>query len=559
MKKDFSPKTPTARTPSGVLKLYCTPLTPSYSDSMIFKTAAARESWHNEQYAATTSAVTFNNMRPFRAGQEIVVNGDYEKIQKNNYFAYSGDTIIWYGFIEGVTYVSENACKISYSIDVIQTFMFDAIINENGKSKIPECFVERETVGSDNYFEHIVEEGIGAQTQQIKQRINLYAQFNSASAQTSFYLIISKAKLWETIPEGDFKPSYYSFESYGYNYCAMFYSILPTNLIDYGLSVLFENSKFDGNNILGVFPIPSGFVEGTLKENNLHLISPTTTKTLKITIPQITEYTPKNNKIYTQEFCKIKILNTQSGDKELNTNKLLHGTQSLSDTLYVYLNAMNNGGFIIANNPISSWAAPTSTLADTGILIFSNALPSINIISDSYAEWERARGNTLALSLTASAIGTGISAVSALAMPSPQTAIGAINSGISTASSVVSAKIEQNQALIKADNIIASSSSITDIYNCSVPILIFTAPQIDEVKKIDSYFNTYGYKVNEIKAPALFNRQKWDFIKTTNCRAVGTCSHLYLDKINQIFNNGIRLHHNTFNTTTDYTITNAIA
>ena len=64
---------------------------------------------------------------------------------------------------------------------------------------------------------------------------------------------------------------------------------------------------------------------------------------------------------------------------------------------------------------------------------------------------------------------------------------------------------------------------------------------------IDSYFTMYGYKVNEVKIPNLTSRRNWNYIKTIGCDFEGDMPQEDLQKIKDIFNNGITFWHNPEN------------
>ena len=73
---------------------------------------------------------------------------------------------------------------------------------------------------------------------------------------------------------------------------------------------------------------------------------------------------------------------------------------------------------------------------------------------------------------------------------------------------------------------------------------------------IDNYFSMYGYKTNLVKLPNLNNRTNWNFVKTINANILGDIPQKDIQKIKDMFNNGITLWHNP-NTFLDYSQTNS--
>lgn len=63
------------------------------------------------------------------------------------------------------------------------------------------------------------------------------------------------------------------------------------------------------------------------------------------------------------------------------------------------------------------------------------------------------------------------------------------------------------------------------------------------VNKLASFFNMYGYKMNEVKMPNLETRKYWNYIQTVSCNIVGDLNNDTLNKLKSIFDNGITLWH----------------
>ena len=74
---------------------------------------------------------------------------------------------------------------------------------------------------------------------------------------------------------------------------------------------------------------------------------------------------------------------------------------------------------------------------------------------------------------------------------------------------------------------------------------------------IDKYFDMFGYKVNSVKVPNITGRTNWNFVKTIECNFEGDIPQMHLQKIKEIFNNGITLWHNP-STMYNYSASNTI-
>ena len=71
---------------------------------------------------------------------------------------------------------------------------------------------------------------------------------------------------------------------------------------------------------------------------------------------------------------------------------------------------------------------------------------------------------------------------------------------------------------------------------------------------LESYWHTYGYKVNRMKKPNLDTREHFNYVKTIGANIVGDVPHEHLNKLKEIFNNGVTLWHGDF--VGDYSKTN---
>jgi len=62
-------------------------------------------------------------------------------------------------------------------------------------------------------------------------------------------------------------------------------------------------------------------------------------------------------------------------------------------------------------------------------------------------------------------------------------------------------------------------------------------------RKLEHFFNMFGYKVNEVKIPNFHTRQNWNYVQTTSCNIVGDFNNEDLNELKAVFDNGITLWH----------------
>ena len=89
-----------------------------------------------------------------RSGRnKIRLHVSYNLVYNMNYMIFkntSHENKYFYAFIDSIEYVNENACEITYTLDVMQTWYFDY--------ELADCYVEREHVLKDNIGDNLVEE-----------------------------------------------------------------------------------------------------------------------------------------------------------------------------------------------------------------------------------------------------------------------------------------------------------------------------------------------------------------------------------------------------------------
>lgn len=138
---------------STVYLLRGVPLDNTYQNTIYFASAQAQQN-----YFLATSSPYYNyspiliNLLSYQRVKEGVlrINRSADSIYNYNYMMFQNttqNTKWFYAFILDVEYINEQACNVYYEIDVMQTWLFEA--------QLQNCLVEREHSASDNIDEHI--------------------------------------------------------------------------------------------------------------------------------------------------------------------------------------------------------------------------------------------------------------------------------------------------------------------------------------------------------------------------------------------------------------------
>ena len=525
-------------TPQGQVYLCKTPLENDYKNQLTFSNATAQQTYFASKVFRSDTDYTY-----IKKDNTITVNYPIDDIITCNYLYYKNvgfSTKYYYCFITNMEYVNENATRLTIETDVWQTYMFDIVKKT--------CFVEREHVNDDTFGSNTVPEGLDTG----EFIINECDEFTRMDLT---YNIVGVSR-----PQTDNEAN----SIYGGSMNGLY-----TGLSFYVFEDATETGKFikaydrigHGDNIVTVFALPqnffpnitfqtltvyndSGTAYGTMTGKR---ITDTTipTEFIRKTIYKNTTlngYSPKNNKMFTGEFNYLYVTNNGGTDVKYNYEDFVSdphfkidgvmcvgGSIKLMPTNYKKYDCLNpntryswseyNYGITCAKYPTCSWSndAYTNWLTQnaTNFLVedikfgynqFGN-IPSEDSNSSKFLTGGEMITNTIGHYLDRMALKKSYSFM-------PVQAKGSINAG---------------------DITLCEGAIGFWYYKMSV--------RYEYAKRIDDFLSMFGYKVNNIKIPNITGRLNWNYVKTIGCNFEGDIPQIYLNKIKDIFNNGITFWH----------------
>ena len=280
-------------------------------------------------------------------------------------------------------------------------------------------------------------------------------------------------------------------------------------------------------------------------------------------------YTPKNKKLLTYPYCYLAFNPSSSTSKVYRFEDFTSGTavfEGMSEcnpNPQVALIPKNHKGL----------------LENLQEVAFMGGYPTVSTKVDNFNVWLAQNSNMLQINReredlsyrqnkanTAFSIGSSImggisgagSAQSGLGIAG---AIG--NAAVSVAQDTLGAVVnEQNHELnireqmaqveaqsLVPDNVTLSGSNATLLGYQKFSQHIFATYTIKQqfARKIDKYFDMFGYATNELKVPNINNRPTWNYVKTLACNINANIPQADLAEIKDMFNSGITLWHNTTN------------
>ena len=145
------------------------PLDNTYTDTILFTSKSAQESYFASKTKKTYSGLTYQRLASNSSTWAIFLEDVADYFYDCNYLCFQngGFGNKWlYAFISDILYINENCTAITFEIDVMQTWLFDF--------EIKKSFIERMHVSDDTISRNVVEEDLN-----FMQRYEYYYVENS--------------------------------------------------------------------------------------------------------------------------------------------------------------------------------------------------------------------------------------------------------------------------------------------------------------------------------------------------------------------------------------------
>lgn len=438
----------------------------------------------------------------------------------------------FYAFITNIEYVNNNMSYVYYQIDDIQTWMFDV--------QLKECFVEREHTLTDGMFEHLVDEGIGTseytgKEPAVKEYENyIYCMFTSVTldAVEEAGVIVRRPITADTsikagqlngldiivgnLQDGDGNWLSLTGEGWTGN---------DLDRLNETIKLMTEENVKDAIVSIIMFPqhfSPAFDTDHKPRTDSLVFTNYTSGESLD-------GYIPKNKKMYNSPYC---IFEFGLNDGQKNTLQP------------EYLRPTNNNIRILSN------CSPSPSLLCVPIqyegqdFCYKKALsiedfPQAPVSVDGYSAWVASGGLAKQMIGSVSGIANGaLNVVGSTASGNPVGVVAGLTSaGTSIANTIVNIDVAKSlPAEVKGT---LNSTPLSANRKIGLYVRKMTVNK-DVAESIDNYFTMFGYKVNKVKTPSRRNRPHYTYIKTKGCKVNGGAPADAIDRIQTIYDNGIR-------------------
>lgn len=551
--------------PSTILRiLKGVPLESTYENTVFWDTAKSTpDTWvtQAEKFAEYTkpnvtdtdgtvySFVLYNLTYQRRERNSIKVNIPADLLLDCNYMMFKNDRFgskWFYAFITDAEYISETVTRLTYEIDVLQTWFFDYTPNA--------CYIERAHANSDKIGENLV-------TENFELGEYVFKTPTTCSELTLVgYYIVAPWKADITYLEGGERDITITDVSYGEYISGIYSGIWINRFIDVEdvkavIAKAAETSGDKSKAIVTIYCAPNAAGVESATEANVFTHSVTNDITL------FGSYQAHNKKLYTYPYRGLQVFNG-NGDTHTYMYEYFSGAKNISAGLAgwscifdITCDATPSG---------TCYLTPRGYKQKTGgsdVQLWYEGLsmgsyPTISWTSDAYIGYLAQDGVVQALGgLTygkndiianqglAGALSVGGSAIGGLVGGIMSAVSGNVAGGaVSALGGVASSMMENVKAQNMPNNTQGSTSSGQLKMKYDKQQFQFMPFTITEefARKIDAFWDWFGYSQKIVKIPDRHARKWWTFIKTQGCTINGSIPADDERRICDLYNAGIR-------------------
>ena len=535
-------------TPQSDVYLLKVPLEMDEANQLTFANATAQYNYFN----GLPNKLSVTDFTYVRKDSVIRYGDNIDDLLEYNYVMYRNDGYSnkwFYAFITGLEYINDNVTAIKIKTDVWQTWQFDLTYKRT--------FVEREHANVDTAGSNLLPEDVEHGEYKMNGAVTKFGNYLA----TPVYVInADKAPSTDSSGQPVDGPTYMATNVGGtpmsgglfffYDMVTLTNAVLTYSRMTGGLdhiknvyvttTLCFNgNDLEDGTYSLDEFAYYRYTGTSTPETTTVTLTAPTT----------IDGYTPRNKKLLSAPYQYLLISNNNG-----STNKLD----------YEYFTNRSSISFTAIGTPVvggSILAYPNNYKGTTDNInegVIGGKFPTLSWSGDAFTNWLTQNSVNIGANIATNALGIGASAATGLLSGGVASVIG-INAAVSSLKAITGQLTAiYDHSIIPntfSGNInggdVITSGKLNELYIWKMSI----TSQFAAV--IDSYFDMFGYKTNQVKIPNITGRRNWNYVKTIGCYIEAHIPQDDLQEIKNMFDKGITFWHNA-STFADYSQTNDI-
>lgn len=484
---------------SEIYLLSGVPLDSSYKHTIYFTNQSTQLNHFLSKFTQVFHATGCSYLRPER--DVIKLQGSINKAMYNSNYAIirnpSHENKYFYCFVNRVRYINDNTFEIDYSIDFLQTYMCDVVFNS--------CYVKRCHSATDSIDGNLQPEPINPV--QPYTRLDEYNYINEIKWVIDTTRDLSGGYHLSAFSDGEIQGCY------------------RNEFFDVNSAINFISQYFNDGKVSEILSITAVPVENTTE--------------LSITRPISFgggTYYPANKKCLSSLFQNILCIDGQGNSKEFYFDFARNGT-------FVAYPIFNNVGEQNVMLVPKNYKGIANNYPES---LIKSAFPKFDVPYSDYNEWLR----THQYQLLGDVATTTLSTVESLAVGNYQGAIGSV-SGLAVR------QLKQNDLLTTGGMKSGRGSTIGLASNIRGFRFYVMQTTVEDIKRIDNFFNCFGYTQNIVLTPNPNNRPRWYYIETQNCSVSGTLPNEAKQAFNNALNGGITFWHTNTNVC-DYSADNRV-
>lgn len=549
------------------------PLDNTYTDTRWFSSLGEQISFFSGKAKYSFSNMSYQRVNNGIANPRVALTCRVPTLADNiydcNYIMFQNNNFgskWFYAFIKQVNYINPNNTEIVYEIDYLQTFMFELDIKAS--------FVEREhaSAAEDVEFANLVPEPVGVSkwTEDIGSSESI--SFSDITGSNTSYIVIG-------FMPSDALSSAISGTGFMIDgiYSGCYYAIC-TSAGEANRFLLAVGSLGMSDHIVGVWMTRIRPTSGD-KARQKTITTKLNPKRLRF-MTGTGIYTVRNKKLISSQFCYFHGFSTTGDSKDW--------IPELFATDYITCIAEYSGvrDTQVILTPYYEASAGISTTLDQS-LTFNQA---VSCTWSSYG-WINDGLVNIAQTLASAYMGSGLAGIGGATVEtgmgeviSSQSVVSSGSSALATVSNSPTYRYAGSNAgnvevpyTITDNHVQQNNASLTDFAslfpaskpqsgNVAAPTnILFSAeyapfvikrmcPTSQELERLDTFFDMFGYAVNKVKVPNLDTRAAWNYVKLKKPCIYGSVPVEGMSIIKNAFANGIRLWH--VDAVGDYSIEN---
>ena len=506
---------------STIILLHNCPLDKTYDHTLTFTSALAQQN-----YFKSLAKYTFNDQSYTRYQRGVLtIQKKAEDLYDCNYLMFQNTSFgdkWFYAFVTAIDYVNNVTSRVSFEIDVMQTWKFEYTLGQ--------CFVEREHSLTDDIGDNLVPENLelGEYVSDGTTRCSNGEESSNTSLLKDLCLVFACTFNDDM---SDYKGGYYAGMYSGLRYKVFDFPTDQSEITTFINSVhtWLTNMFQKINGIECAYVMPKAFVP--VNDQSVPIWNVSFYKNRAYT--DIDGYVPKNKKLFTYPYNFLYCTNFQGQScaypyeyfDDTNPTRCFFNLQSdFSPSPTVILTPLHYKGTGLEENY-------DEKMTLTGY-------PMIPFATDVFRAWlANGANDTVVNAMTTIGRNAIIGGLAGSAVPGAGTVAGAglgILSGVlSTLSTTMHKIIEPPQSHGGVGSTTMASIRLLDFGFMNKHI------RSEFARIIDDYFNMFGYATHRVKVPNRTSRPHWNYVKTVGCVAVGSIPADDMAKIMSIYDRGI--------------------